>query len=113
MDLVFKALADPSRRALLDQLHQENGQTLNELCRHLEMTRQGVTKHLQFLHRANLIVHLWRGSEKLHYLNPAPLLQISDRWIGKYPSRVPQALRELESALAEIEAVGGDRSERS
>ncbi len=102
METVFKALASPGRRALLDQLHDHNGQTLGELCQHLEMTRQGVTKHLALLVKANLVVPLWRGREKLHYLNPAPILQISERWIDKYPGRIPVALRELEQGLDAI-----------
>ena len=73
MDAVFKALADPSRRQLLDELRKESGQTLSELCEHLEMTRQAVTKHLVLLEKANLIAVIWRGREKLHYLNPMPL----------------------------------------
>src|SRR5450756_1208968 len=84
MDVVFKALADPSRRKLLDALRKENGQTLSELCEHLEMTRQAVTKHLVLLEKANLIAVVWRGREKLHYLNPMPLHEIYERWIGKY-----------------------------
>lgn len=102
MDDVFKALADPTRRALLDQLHQNNGQTLNALCRHLDMTRQGVTKHLTVLVNAGLVVPLWRGREKLHYLNPAPLKQISERWIDKYPGRIRLSLTELEQGLTQL-----------
>ena len=79
MDAVFKALADPSRRKLLDESRKENGQTLSELCEHLEMTRQAVTKHLVLLERANLIAVVWRGREKLHYLNPMPLHEIYER----------------------------------
>jgi len=81
MDAVFKALADPSRRKLLDELRKENGQTLSGLCEHLEMTRQAVTKHLVLLEKANLIAVVWRGREKLHYLNPMPLHEIYERWI--------------------------------
>jgi DNA-binding transcriptional ArsR family regulator len=99
MDDVFKALADPNRRALLDQLHQNNGQTLNELCQHLDISRQGITKHLGLLIKAGLIVPLWRGREKLHYLNPAPLKQISERWLDKYPRRIRLSLNELEQGL--------------
>ncbi|HXY60651.1 MAG TPA: helix-turn-helix domain-containing protein [Chthoniobacterales bacterium] len=102
MDDIFKALADPSRRALLDQLHQNNGQTLNQLCRHLDMTRQGITKHLALLINARLVVPLWRGREKLHYLNPAPLKQISERWIDKYPRRIRLSLSELEQGLTQL-----------
>ena len=103
MNRVFKALAHPGRRLLLDRLHQKNGQTLNELCQHLDMSRQAVSKHLSLLHRANLVVHLWRGREKLHYLNPVPLKEISERWIDKYPSHIPLALRQLEQGLGAIE----------
>ncbi len=102
MNDVFKALADPSRRALLDQLHQDNGQTLNELCRHLAMTRQGISKHLSLLINAGLVVPLWRGRAKLHYLNPAPLKQISERWIEKYPRRIRLSLSELEQGLTQL-----------
>ena len=103
MDKVFKALADPGRRALLDQLHSNNGQTLNQLCRHLEMSRQGVTKHLNILIDSGLVVPLWRGREKFHFLNPAPLKQISERWIDKHQKRIPLALRELEEGLGNVE----------
>ena len=81
MDAIFKALADANRRKLLDQLHSNNGQTLGELCRHLEMSRQAVTKHLGLLETASLVVTLWHGRQKLHYLNPVPLQQIIERWI--------------------------------
>ena len=104
MNDVFKALADPSRRALLDQLHQNNGQTLNELCRHLDMTRQGITKHLAVLIQAQLVVPLWRGREKLHYLNPAPLTQISERWIDKHKAACLRALNDLTRGLDELKA---------
>jgi len=103
MDDVFKALADPSRRALLDQLHQNNGQTLNQLCRHLDLTRQGITKHLGVLIKAELVVPLWRGREKLHYLNPAPLKQISERWIDKHKNACLRALNDLTKSLDELE----------
>lgn len=103
MDNVFKALADPSRRALLDQLHQNNGQTLNDLCQHLEMSRQAVTKHLGLMEAANLVVPLWHGRKKLHYLNPVPLNQIAERWIDKYQRRIPLALNELERGLERIQ----------
>ncbi len=99
MDEVFKALAGPSRRRLLDELHSNNGQTLGELCRHLDMSRQAVTKHLRLLERANLVVILWRGREKLHYLNPVPLNQVTERWIDKHQRRIPLALSELERGL--------------
>jgi len=92
---VFKALADESRRKLLDVLHKNNGQTLGELCAHLDMTRQAVTKHLLLLEAANLVAVIWRGREKLHYLNPVPLHEISERWIGKYERHRLQALSDL------------------
>jgi uncharacterized protein YndB with AHSA1/START domain len=95
MDAVFKALADPSRRKLLDELRKENGQMLSELCEHLDMTRQAVTKHLVLLEKANLIAVVWRGREKLHYLNPMPLHEIYERWIGKYERHRLQALSDL------------------
>ncbi len=99
MDEVFKALADSSRRKLLDELHQNNGQTLGELCEHLDMTRQAVTKHLVILEAANLVAVVWRGREKLHYLNPVPLHEISERWIGKYERHRLQALSDLKKGL--------------
>jgi DNA-binding transcriptional ArsR family regulator len=99
MDAVFKALADPNRRALLDQLHLQNGQTLNQLCRHLRMTRQGITKHLGLLIKADLVIPLWRGREKLHYLNPVPIHQISERWIGKFERGRLRVLSELKKKL--------------
>jgi DNA-binding transcriptional ArsR family regulator len=101
VDLVFKSLADPGRRALLDQLYQTNGQTLRALSRHLDMSRQAVSKHLGLLIRTGLVVPLWRGREKLHYLNPAPIKQISERWLEKYPAACLQALDDLEKALEE------------
>ena len=99
MGKVFKALADPGRRLLLDRLHAENGQTLGQLCGHLDMTRQAVTKHLKLLEEANLVVTLWRGREKLHYLNPVPIHQIADRWIGKFERGRLRALAELKKQL--------------
>jgi DNA-binding transcriptional ArsR family regulator len=99
VDEIFKALADSSRRKLLDQLHSNNGQTLGELCQHLDMSRQAVTKHLALLADANLVVPLWCGRRKLHYLNPAPLHEITERWIDKYQRRLLLALSELEHGL--------------
>jgi len=101
MDRVFKALADASRRQLLDRLRSDNGQTLGELCEHLDMTRQAVTKHLKLLEAANLVVTIWRGREKLHYLNPVPINEIADRWIGKYERQRLRALDDLKRALEE------------
>jgi DNA-binding transcriptional ArsR family regulator len=99
MDKVFKALADPGRRLLLDRLQAQNGQTLGQLCAHLEMTRQAVTKHLAILEEANLVVIIWRGREKLHYLNPVPIHEIAERWIGKFERRRLRTLSELRKKL--------------
>src|ERR687887_1566198 len=99
MDAVFKALADPSRRKLIDELFKNNGQTLSELCEHLDMTRQAVTKHLVLLEEANLVATVWRGREKLHYLNPVPLHEISERWIAKYERPRLDALGNLKRDL--------------
>jgi len=99
IDRVFKALADPNRRQLLDRLHADNGQTLGQLCEHLDMTRQAVTKHLNLLEKANLVVTIWRGREKLHFLNPVPLHEIAERWIGKYERGRLRVLAELKKNL--------------
>ena len=99
MDAVFKALADGSRRRLLDQLRKSNGQTLTQLCEHLDMSRQAVTKHLGLLEAANLIAIVWHGREKLHYLNPVPLHEIYERWICKYEHHRLQALSDLKKGL--------------
>jgi DNA-binding transcriptional ArsR family regulator len=101
MDNIFKALADPSRRLLLDRLRANNGQTLGELSEHLDMSRQAVTKHLAVLEAANLVVSVWRGREKLHYLNPAPIHEITRRWIGKYEESRVATLADLKRALEE------------
>ncbi len=99
MDEVFRALADPSRRELLDRLHDDSGQTLGELCAGLDMTRQAVSKHLAILEAANLVATVRRGREKLHYLNPVPINEIYDRWIHKYERRPLRALSELKRGL--------------
>jgi DNA-binding transcriptional ArsR family regulator len=99
MDLVFKALADASRRELLDRLRADNGQTLNELCLRLDMTRQAVSKHLGILEEANLIATVKHGREKLHYLNPVPIHDIAERWIDKFERHRLQALSELKKGL--------------
>ena len=99
LDAVFKALADPTRRRLLDQLHRDNGQTLTALSEHMDMTRQAVTQHLQLLIDANLIAVVWQGREKLHYLNPVPLYEIQDRWINKFERSRLAALRDLKRKL--------------
>jgi len=101
MDDVFRALADASRRELLDRLHAQNGQTLNELCARLTMTRQAVSKHLAILESANLVATVRRGREKLHYLNPVPIHEIAERWIGKYERTRLDALAELKRGLEE------------
>ncbi len=98
-DLLFKALADPSRRKLLDQLHAHDGQTLGQLCEHLDMTRQGVTQHLDVLEAANLVATLKTGREKLHFLNPVPLQEIYDRWISKFEKPRLKALATLKRKL--------------
>ena len=99
IDKVFKALADPGRRRLLDQLYRDNGQTLTALCEHMEMTRQAVTQHLQLLEDANLVAVVWQGREKLHYLNPVPLHEIYARWIEKFEHGRLEALRTLRKRL--------------
>jgi len=98
-DLLFKALADPSRRKLLDLLHAHDGSTLNELCAHLAMTRQGVTQHLDQLQAANLVATVRRGREKLHFLNPVPLQEIYERWIAKFEQPRLKALSEIKQRL--------------
>lgn len=99
MDEVFKALADPSRRLLLDSLNGCNGQSLGELCARLSMARQSVSKHLAVLEAANLITTVWRGRQKLHYLNAAPINAIADRWINQYDLARVQTLADLKTAL--------------
>jgi DNA-binding transcriptional ArsR family regulator len=99
MDRVFKALASPARRRLLDSLRAENGQTLGELCSRLDMTRQAVTQHLGRLEAANLVATVRRGREKLHYLNPVPIHGIYERWIVKYERQHLEALRDLKRNL--------------
>jgi|SRR5690348_6265636 len=98
-DALFKALADPSRRKLLDVLHAHDGQTLNELCDHLDITRQGVTQHLDVLEAANLVASVRRGREKLHFLNPIPLQEIYERWIAKFEKPRLKALAKLKRRL--------------
>jgi uncharacterized protein YndB with AHSA1/START domain/DNA-binding transcriptional ArsR family regulator len=103
MDEVFKALADPGRRRLLDSLNARNGQTLRELCGELEMARQSVSKHLAVLAHANLITTVWRGREKLHYLNSEPINAIVERWINRYDRARMEALGDLKKALEETQ----------
>jgi DNA-binding transcriptional ArsR family regulator len=100
-DKVFKALADASRRQLLDRLHKTGGLTLGELCEKLDMSRQAVSKHLVLLEAANLVATVKRGREKLHYLNAVPINDIHMRWIGKFEQKQVQALFNLKQALKE------------
>lgn len=96
---VFKALADSSRRELLDRLNASNGQSLRELCEGLDMTRQSVSKHLATLEAANLVTTVWHGREKLHYLNAVPINEIAERWINRYDQERVRALSDLKQAL--------------
>jgi DNA-binding transcriptional ArsR family regulator len=98
-DKVFKALADPSRRALLDQLHARNGQTLSALASHLAMTRQAVTQHLAILEAANLVATVKRGREKLHFINPVPIHEVYERWVRKFEAQRLTFLRDLKTKL--------------
>lgn len=99
MDAVFRALADPTRRQLLDSLHARNGQTLNALCAEMDMTRQAVAKHLTILEEANLVATIRKGREKEHYLNPVPINEIAERWIGKFERGRLNALSDLKKRL--------------
>jgi DNA-binding transcriptional ArsR family regulator len=99
MDAVFKALADETRRQLLDRLFARNGQTLGALCEEMGMSRQAVTKHLALLEAANLVATQKRGREKVHFLNPVPINEIADRWIGKYERHRVRALADLKRNL--------------
>jgi DNA-binding transcriptional ArsR family regulator len=99
MDKVFKALADPSRRLLLDRLFEASGQTLGELCKDLDMSRQAVTQHLGVLEAADLVITRRKGREKLHYLNPVPIHEIEERWIRKFERRRLDALRDLKRRI--------------
>jgi DNA-binding transcriptional ArsR family regulator len=98
-DAVFRALADASRRQLLDRLHVQNGQTLSDLCQGLAMSRQAVTKHLAVLEEANLVATQWRGREKRHFINPVPIGEIAARWIGKFEAGRVGALVDLKRSL--------------
>jgi DNA-binding transcriptional ArsR family regulator len=101
MDEVFKALADPTRRSLLDALYENDGQTLSALEAQLPMTRFGVMKHLRILEEANLVATRRRGREKLHFLNPVPIRLVHDRWVSKYAEPWAAALSELKHDLEE------------
>jgi DNA-binding transcriptional ArsR family regulator len=96
---VFRALADASRRRLLDRLHDINGQTLGDLCQNMEMSRQAVAKHLAILEEANLVATQWRGREKLHFINPVPINDIAERWISKFEAPRLGALSALKRKL--------------
>jgi DNA-binding transcriptional ArsR family regulator len=98
-DAVFRAMADPSRRQLLDRLHAKNGQTLGELCQGLDMTRQAVAKHLTILEEANLVSWKRQGREKLHFINPVPISEIAERWISKFERPRLSALSALKKKL--------------
>lgn len=100
-DLVFHALADKSRRRLLDSLNTNNGQRLQELCSEMNMTRQAVSKHLAILEKANLVTTIWHGREKLHYLNPIPINEIGERWISRFELDRVHALADLKKILEE------------
>jgi uncharacterized protein YndB with AHSA1/START domain/DNA-binding transcriptional ArsR family regulator len=110
MDSVFKALADPTRRLLLDRLREQNGQTLTELCQHLGMARQSATQHLDLLQAANLVSVVRRGRERLHYLNPTPIHEIQERWISEFDAPRLQALSAIK---AQAEEYAMDTAERS
>jgi len=112
MDYVFKALADPTRRELLDRLKERDGQTLSELCEGLEQSRQSVSKHLNILEEVNLISTLWRGREKFHYLNPVPIREISRRWVSKYTKHRADALLELKASVEEKPMTNQNGSEK-
>lgn len=98
-DAAFRALADPGRRRLLDALRDDDGQTLNQMCEHLEMSRQAVSQHLAILENANLVTVVWRGREKLHYLNPVPLFDVGERWIRTFERSRLRALDHLKRKL--------------
>lgn len=96
---MFRALSDEARRLLLDRLYENDGQTLTELCEHLDMTRQGVSQHLKLLEDAGLVTTAWQGREKLHYLNPVPLQRVYERWIRKFEAPRLAALESLKRRL--------------
>jgi len=99
MDAVFKALADPGRRKLLDRLFESPGLTLGQLCEQMNMTRQAVSQHLALLEDANLVSTVWRGREKLHFLNPVPIHEVYDRWVKKFERQSMRALTQLKKRL--------------
>ncbi len=99
MDKVFKALSDPGRRKLLDRLYASGGLTLSQLCETMRMSRQAVAQHMAVLETAHLVSTVWRGREKLHYLNPVPIHEIYDRWVRKFERRSLKALDQLKKRL--------------
>jgi DNA-binding transcriptional ArsR family regulator len=99
IDKVFKALGDPTRVKVLDLLHERNGQTLGELCEHLAMSRQSATQHIGVLEAANLVVAVWRGREKLHFINPMPLHEVYERWVRKFERQRLSLLHDLKKQL--------------
>ena len=101
MDLIFKALADPNRRVILDRLFEQNGQSLQALCQHVEFSRQGLSKHLALLEDAGLIVSQFQGREKKHFLNPIPIQNVAERWLAKYSNAQLTAVTALKKALEE------------
>lgn len=98
-DKVFKALADPTRRRLLDLLFEQNGQSLGQLCDHLDMARQSATQHLEILEAANLVTSIKRGRERLHYINPVPIHEVYERWVRKFERERLGLLHELKTRL--------------
>ena len=96
---VFKALGDPTRRRLLDLLCEQNGQTLGQLCEHLDMARQSATQHIGILEEANLVTTVWRGREKLHFINPVPLHEVYVRWVRKFERQRLSLLHDLKKQL--------------
>jgi DNA-binding transcriptional ArsR family regulator len=98
-DLVFKAMADPNRRKVLDLLFSKNGQTLGQLCEELEMQRQSATQHIEILINANLITVIWKGREKLHFINPVPIYEVYERWVRKFEENRLGFLHDLKKQL--------------
>jgi DNA-binding transcriptional ArsR family regulator len=98
-DKVFKALGDPTRRQLLDLLCEQNGQTLGQLCEHLDMARQSATQHIGLLEAAQLVTTVWRGREKLHFINPVPLHEVYERWVRKFERQRLRLLHDLKKEL--------------
>lgn len=98
-DNVFKALGDPTRRKLLDLLFEKNGQTLGQLCQNLDMARQSATQHIGILEAANLVTTVWRGREKLHFINPVPLHEVYERWVRKFERQRLSLLHDLKKEL--------------